>query len=175
MKWIEPVIVPEPEFVSVNVVSLTCPEWSAPTKISQVPGVPITSPIYYNCDARGRDPGRTAGDASGHERSSCGTTGGQRRGRRVPAGLARLGRRVDRARTRPWALRTTVITVGDDGVTTVPPLPLEWGHPLAGRIVVPDGRPLPPGTHMWLGRSLAWDGSLVPLNAHEAPAGRPRP
>jgi hypothetical protein len=67
---------------------------------------------------------------------------------------------------RPRALRTTVITVGDDdSVTTVPPLPLEWGHRLAGRIVVPDGRPLPPGTHLLMGRSLAWDSSPVPLNA----------
>lgn len=57
----------------------------------------------------------------------------------------------------PWALRTVVRTVGeDDSVTTLPPLSLERGYRLKGRVTLSDGKPVPAGTELVLGRTLAW-------------------
>lgn len=56
----------------------------------------------------------------------------------------------------PWALRTIVRTVGEtDSVTVLPPLSLERGYRLEGRVVLSDGRPVPAGTELTLARQLA--------------------
>jgi hypothetical protein len=56
----------------------------------------------------------------------------------------------------PWALRTVVRTVGEtDSVTSLPPLSLERGYRLAGRVTLSDGKPLPAGTELSLARQLA--------------------
>lgn len=66
----------------------------------------------------------------------------------------------------PWALRTIVRTVGeDDSTTTLPNLALERGFRLAGRVTLSDGKPVPPGTELVLGRTLAAGNLTVPLGA----------
>ena len=56
----------------------------------------------------------------------------------------------------PWALRTIVRTVGEtDSVTALPPFSLERGYRLAGHVTLSDGKPLPAGTELSLGRQLA--------------------
>ena len=64
----------------------------------------------------------------------------------------------------PWALRTIVRTVGEtDSVTSLPPLSLERGYRLAGRVTLSDGKPLPAGTELSLGRQLATKPMIVTL------------
>ncbi len=66
----------------------------------------------------------------------------------------------------PWALRTIVRTVGeDDSVTTLPPLQLEMGHRLEGRVVLSDGKPVPPGTQLVLARELSGSFMQVPMDS----------
>jgi hypothetical protein len=67
---------------------------------------------------------------------------------------------------RPWALRTVVRTVGEnDSVTTLPPLSLEPGHRLGGRVVLSDGKRVLLGTQLTLGRSLAGNPVQVPMDS----------
>jgi len=66
--------------------------------------------------------------------------------------------------TGPWALRTIVRTVGEsDSVTELPPLSLERGLRLAGRVTLSDGQPLPAGTELTLARQLATKPMVVTL------------
>jgi hypothetical protein len=66
----------------------------------------------------------------------------------------------------PWALRTVVRTVGEnDSVTTLPPLGLEPGHRLKGRVVLADGKPVPLGTQLVLTRSLSASFMQVPMDS----------
>ena len=66
----------------------------------------------------------------------------------------------------PWALRTVVRTVGEnDSVTTLPPLGLEPGHRLKGRVVLSDGKPVPLGTQLMLGRKLAGNPMQVSMDS----------
>jgi hypothetical protein len=54
-----------------------------------------------------------------------------------------------------WALRTIVRTVGEsDSVTRLPPLSLERGFRLRGRLSLSDAKPLPQGTELMLARTL---------------------
>jgi len=66
----------------------------------------------------------------------------------------------------PWALRTTVRTVGEtDSVTELPPLSLERGLRLKGRVTLSDGKPVPAGTELAIGRQLAAQPMLLALDA----------
>jgi hypothetical protein len=68
--------------------------------------------------------------------------------------------------TGTWALRTVVRTVGENDSTTVlPPLHLEPGFRLEGRISLSDGKRLPEGTELTLGREFAPNPMVVPLDA----------
>ena len=68
--------------------------------------------------------------------------------------------------TGSWALRTIVRTVGENDSTTVlPPLHLEPGFRLDGRVSLADGKPLPAGTELSLGREFAAHSMVVPLDA----------
>ena len=64
----------------------------------------------------------------------------------------------------PWALRTVVRTVGENDSTTVlPTLQLERGYRLEGRVTLADGKPLPAGTELALGRGFAFSSMVVPV------------
>jgi hypothetical protein len=66
----------------------------------------------------------------------------------------------------PWALRTVVRTIGEnDSVTALPPLSLEPGHRLRGRVVLSDGKPVPRGTQLVLGRTLVGFPMQVPMDS----------
>lgn len=66
----------------------------------------------------------------------------------------------------PWSLRTVIRTVGEtDSVTTLPPFQLEPGLRLSGRVVLSDGKPVPPGTQLILGREFSGSYVQLPLDA----------
>jgi uncharacterized GH25 family protein len=66
----------------------------------------------------------------------------------------------------PWALRSIVRTVGeDDSTTTLPPLAVEPGYRLQGRVSLSDGQPVPAGTELVLNRAFAPGTTVVPMDA----------
>jgi len=65
----------------------------------------------------------------------------------------------------PWALRTVVRTAGeDDSTTTMPPFQLERGFQLSGQVVLGDGKPMPKGTELAIGRQLTVGAVTVPMD-----------
>jgi hypothetical protein len=57
------------------------------------------------------------------------------------------------------------VKTGSDGTTTdVGDLAVEEGHKLAGRIVLNDGKPLPPHTRVLVSREHAWDSQIIELD-----------
>src|SRR5262245_66453659 len=66
----------------------------------------------------------------------------------------------------PWALRSIVRTVGEaDSVTALPPLAVERGFRLKGRVTLGDGKPVPAGTELTLARSLSAGAMVIPMDA----------
>jgi len=56
------------------------------------------------------------------------------------------------------------VRAGADGSTVdVGDLALEAGHTLAGRVLLADGKPVPPNTRLLIGREIAWDTQSVIL------------
>lgn len=60
-----------------------------------------------------------------------------------------------------------VFTTGDSGIVQdLGKLAVQPAFTLAGRIVLSDGKPIPAGTHLMLGRERAWDTTQVALAAN---------
>ncbi len=57
-----------------------------------------------------------------------------------------------------------VKTGGDGATTDVGDLVVEEGHKLAGRIILDDGKPVPPHTRLLVSREHAWDSQIVELD-----------
>jgi hypothetical protein len=68
---------------------------------------------------------------------------------------------------RPYgAIPVRPIQVGASGtVVDVGPLELEPGHTLSGRLILADGKPVPPGTPVSLSRGQAWDYQVIRVGA----------
>ena len=57
------------------------------------------------------------------------------------------------------------VKTGSDGTTTdISDLVVEEGHKLAGRIVLDDGKPIPPHTRVLVSREHAWDSQIIELD-----------
>ena len=59
------------------------------------------------------------------------------------------------------ALRARTFTSADQGVFDLGDLPLDKGYRVSGRIVLSDGKPVPVGMRVMLGRPDAWDDQTV--------------
>lgn len=64
------------------------------------------------------------------------------------------------------ALRVRRVDVGADGsVKEMGELSLEPTHRVTGRVTLTDGKPIPPGTQLYLGRDTAWDSQTTVLGS----------
>jgi hypothetical protein len=64
------------------------------------------------------------------------------------------------------ALAVKTVHVGVDGTTVnVGELVLVPGHRISGRVILSDGKPIPPSTRLLVGRESAWDTQAVVLDA----------
>ncbi len=64
------------------------------------------------------------------------------------------------------AVAVKPVRVGTDGTTVnVGDLALGPGHTISGRVILSDGKPIPPNTRLLVSREIAWDSQAVVLDA----------
>ena len=85
----------------------------------------------------------------------------------VPAGLRfELFGKMDSLRAQGIACQQVFVSAGDGGTNDLGDCKVSPAHRLAGRVVLADGKPVPPDTRLMIDRAAAWDTTLVPLDEH---------